>query len=140
VKAFHVVAVVAWFAGIFYLPRLFVYHAMSTDTVSIERFKVMERKLYRGIMTPSAVVAVVLGAWLVFSVWWPVFRTQGWLHAKLLFVALLLGYHAWCWHTLRVFARDENKRSHRFYRWMNELPVLLLVVIVVLVIVKPFTR
>jgi len=138
VKAFHIVAVVAWFAGVFYLPRLFVYHAMSTDQPSIERFKIMERKLYRGIMTPSALVAMALGSWLAVENFGAIFATQYWLHAKLLVVALLVAFHLWCGHTVKVFARDENARGDRFYRIANELPVLLLVAAVVLVVVKPF--
>lgn len=134
VKAFHIIAVVTWFAALFYLPRLFVYHAMSEDAVGIERFKVMERKLYRGIMTPSAVVAVALGLWL-----WLGFGISGsWLHAKLALVTALLGYHWYCGRLLRDFRDDRNTRSHVFYRWFNELPVLLLVAIVILVVVKPF--
>src|SRR5687768_1063513 len=93
VKSFHIIFVITWFAGLFYLPRLFVYHAMATDAVSIERFKVMERKLYYGIMMPSAVLAVLFGVWL----WLAWFRDAGgWLHAKLALVAALVGYHAWC--------------------------------------------
>lgn len=134
IKAFHIIAVVTWFAALFYLPRLFVYHAMSSDATSIERFKVMERKLYRGIMTPSAVVAVTLGLWL-----WLGYGFQGgWLHAKLALVALLLGYHFYCGRLLKHFRDDVNTRSHVFYRWFNELPVLILVAVVILVVVKPF--
>ena len=139
VKAFHIVAVIAWFAGIFYMPRLFVYHAMATDTPSIERFKIMERKLYRGIMTPSAVVALGLGLWLLFGWWRETFAVQRWLHVKLLLVIVVIAYHLWCGHTVKVFARDANERTDRFYRIMNELPVLVLVAIVVLVVVKPFS-
>lgn len=134
IKAFHIIAVVTWFAALFYLPRLFVYHAMSADAISIERFKVMERKLYRGIMTPSAVVAVALGLWL-----WLGYGFQGgWLHAKLALVGLLLGYHFYCGRLLKDFRDDRNTRSHVFYRWLNELPVLILVAVVILVVVKPF--
>ncbi|MDD5330350.1 MAG: protoporphyrinogen oxidase HemJ [Sulfuricella sp.] len=134
IKAFHIIAVVTWFAALFYLPRLFVYHAMSEDAIGIERFKVMERKLYRGIMTPSAIAAVGLGSWL-----WLGFGFHGaWLHAKLALVALLLGYHWYCGKLLRDFRDDRNTRSHVFYRWFNELPVLILVAVVILVVVKPF--
>jgi putative membrane protein len=136
VKAFHLIAVVTWFAGIFYLPRLFVYHAMAEDDTGRQRFIIMERKLYRGIMTPSAVVAVVLGGWLVALA--PAWLTQGWLHAKLALVALLIAYHLYCGHLVRVFREERNRRSHVWYRWFNELPVVLLVAIVILVIVKPF--
>ena len=134
VKAFHIIAVVTWFAALFYLPRLFVYHAMSEDAVGIERFKVMERKLYRGIMTPSAVVAVTLGLWL----WLGFGISGGWLYAKLALVAVLLGYHGYCGKLLRDFRDDRNNRSHVFYRWFNEFPVLILVAVVILVVVKPF--
>jgi len=133
-KALHIIFVVAWFAGLFYLPRLFVYHAQATDAASNERFKVMERKLYRGIMTPAmvAVVASGLGLWLGFGI------RGGWLEAKLALVVLLLAYHFWLAQLMGDFARDANRRSHVFYRWVNELPTLLLVAIVILVVVKPF--
>jgi putative membrane protein len=133
-KAFHVVFVVTWFAGLFYLPRLFVYHAMSSDSTSIERFKVMERKLYYGITWPSAVITVVLGSWL----WLGFGFTGGWLHAKLALVVLLIGYHLYCGKLLKDFRADRNTRSHMWYRWFNELPVPLLIGAVVLVVVKPF--
>jgi len=134
IKAFHIIAVVTWFAALFYLPRLFVYHAMSEDAVSNERFKVMERKLYRGIMTPSAMVAVPLGLWL----WLGFGFTGGWLHVKLALVTVLLGYHAYCGQLLRDFRDDRNRHGHVFYRWFNEFPVLILVAVVILVVVKPF--
>lgn len=136
-KALHVIAVVCWFAGLFYLPRLFVYHAAAEDAVGRERFKVMERKLYRGIMWPSLVVTVVAGVWML-GLNWDYYRTQGWLHAKLALVVLLLAYHFACGHYLRAFAADRNTRSHVFFRVFNELPVLALVAIVILVIVRPF--
>jgi putative membrane protein len=133
-KALHIIFVVAWFAGLFYLPRLFVYHAQSADAVSNERFKVMERKLYRGIMTPAMVLVVAsgLGLWLGFGI------HGGWLYAKLVLVALLVAYHFWLAGLMRDFARDANRRTHAYYRWVNELPTLLLAAIVVLVVVKPF--
>ena len=134
IKVFHLFAVIAWFAGIFYLPRLFVYHAMSEDKASCERFKIMERKLLRGIMTPSAVVALVLGCWL-----WLGYGYSGtWLTLKLVLVAALLVYHGWCAKVVNDFKCDQNKHSHKFYRWMNELPVFLLLGILILVVVKPF--
>lgn len=136
IKAFHLVAMVTWFAGIFYLPRLFVYHAMAEDEVSRERFKVMERKLYRGIMNPSAAVTVVLGAWLIWLA--PGFLSQGWLHAKLALVAALLAYHVYSGRLMRRFAADRNTRGHVWYRWFNEIPVLILIGVMVLVEVKPF--
>jgi len=125
---------VAWFAGLFYLPRLFVYHAQSSDAVSIERFKVMERKLYRGIMTPTMVLTLAFGLWM-----WLGFGVGGrWLHAKLVLVVILVSYHFWLGALVREFARDANRRTHVFYRWINELPLALLAAIVILAIVKPF--
>lgn len=136
IKALHIIAVVCWFAGLFYLPRLFVYHAMSEDAPSRERFSIMERKLYRGIMNPSMTATVIFGAWLLYLN--PGWLSQGWLHAKLALVAILIGYHHACGAMLRRFARGDNSRGHVFYRWFNEVPVLFLLAIVVLVVVKPF--
>lgn len=136
-KAFHVIAMVCWFAGLFYLPRLFVYHAQSTDTLSIERFKVMERKLYRGIMWPSLVLTFVFGIAMIANA--PeIYLAQHWLHAKLVLVALLVIYHLFCGHYRQQLANGNSQKSHVFFRFFNELPVLLLVAIVILVIVKPF--
>ena len=132
-KAFHIIFVVTWFAGLFYLPRLFVYHAMAGDAISIERFKVMERKLFWGIMTPSAVLAVGLGLWL----WLGYGYSGAWLHLKLALVVLLIAYHVWTWKAMVDFKHDRNTRSHVFYRWMNEAPVLILIAVVILVVVKP---
>ena len=129
IKVFHLFAVISWFAGIFYLPRLFVYHAMSEDEISNARFKVMERKLLWGIMTPSAVIAVALGLWL----WLGFGFTGTWLHVKLTLVLLLLAYHGWCIKIVRDFAQDRNTHGHKTYRWMNELPVFLLLGILILV-------
>jgi putative membrane protein len=135
-KAFHIIAVITWFAALFYLPRLFVYHAMADDSISRERFKIMERKLYRGIMTPSMVVTVILGtALLVVN---PAWLSMGWMHVKLLLVVVLLGYHHACSRLLKRFAADENQHNHVWYRWFNEAPVLVLVGIVLLVVIKPF--
>ena len=136
-KAFHIIAVVTWFAAIFYLPRLFVYHADATDEISRERFKIMERKLYRGIMTPSMVVVIALGLWMLFMNAGFYF-SQGWMHAKLTLVALLVVYHFYCGHLLKVFKEDRNTRSHVFYRWFNEVPVFILLGVVILVVVRPF--
>ena len=133
-KAFHIVFVVSWFAGLFYLPRLFVYHAQATDAPSNERFKVMERKLYRGIMMPAMLLTVASGLWL----WLAYGFAGGWLHAKMTLVAVLVVYHFWLQKLARDFARDANRRSHVFYRWVNEIPTVLLVAIVILVVVKPF--
>ncbi|WP_375741596.1 protoporphyrinogen oxidase HemJ [Pseudomonas boanensis] len=135
-KALHIIAIVCWFAGLFYLPRLFVYHAMSEDAASRERFIIMERKLYRGIMGPSMIATLVFGLWMLYlntSLF-----SQGWLHAKLTLVVLLIGYHHACGSLLKRFSRGENRRSHVFYRWFNEVPVLFLIAIVIMVVVKPF--
>lgn len=136
-KALHLIAVVAWFAALFYLPRLFVYHTETTDTAGNERFKIMERKLYRGIATPAMIATIVLGI-AVLSTNAAGYMSQGWMHVKLLLVVLLLGYHFACGSLMKKFANDVNTRSHIFYRWFNEFPVLILVAIVILVIVKPF--
>ncbi len=133
VKSFHIIFVVAWFAGLFYLPRLFVYHAMTTDLPGIERFKIMEHKLYNGIMTPSAILAVIFGLWL----WLGYGIAGGWLHAKLALVLLLVAYHLYCGRLLADFKHDRNRRGHVYYRWFNEIPVLILVAVVILVVVKP---
>ena len=138
VKALHIVFVVTWFAGLFYLPRLFVYHAQATDREGIERFKVMERKLYRGIMTPSAVLAVLFGLWLWLGWWRNAGVSGGWLHAKLAVVLVLIAYHIWCGRLVKQFAADGNSRSHVWYRWFNEAPVVLLLAAVILAVVKPF--
>jgi putative membrane protein len=135
VKSFHIVFMVSWFAGLFYLPRLFVYHAMATDPISIERFKVMERKLYYGIMTPSAVLTVAFGLWL----WLGFGISGGWLHAKVALVGLLIAHHLWLGELMRGFRNDHNRHGHVFYRWINEIPALpLLIGIVLLVVLKPF--
>ncbi|MCW5621260.1 MAG: CopD family protein [Burkholderiales bacterium] len=134
VKSLHIVFMVTWFAGLFYLPRLFVYHAMATDEAGIERFKVMERKLYFGIMTPGAILTIGFGLWL----WLGWFRdVGGWLHAKLALVLVLIAYHLWCGKLLRDLAQGRNRHGHVWFRWFNEFPVLLLFAIVILVVVKP---
>ncbi len=137
VKALHLVAVVTWFAGLFYLPRLFVYHAMCEDEIGNERFKVMERKLYRGITTPSMVVAVGLGLWMLYDYAWVVWSSMYWLKIKLAIAVPLIAYHFYCGHLVRVFREDRNRRSHVFYRWFNEAPVLALLSMIILVVVKP---
>ncbi|MGB7541274.1 MAG: protoporphyrinogen oxidase HemJ [Burkholderiales bacterium] len=134
IKALHVIFTVTWFAGLFYLPRLFVYHAMAEDTIGKERFKVMERKLFWGIMTPGAVLTIVFGLWL----WLGYGISGGWLQAKLALVALLIVYHLYCGRLLADFARDRNTKSHVWYRWFNEAPTVLLFGVVILVVVKPF--
>ena len=137
-KAFHIIFMVTWFAGLFYLPRLYVYHAMSTDTISKERFKIMERKLYFGIMTPGMLLTFFFGIWMLADYGWRLYSAAGWLHAKLALLALLAGYHVLCGKWLFDFKHDRNTRSHIYYRWMNEVPVLFLVGIVILAVVKPF--
>ena len=137
VKTLHIVFMVSWFAGLFYLPRLFVYHAMtpSDDRAGIERFKTMERKLYYGIMAPAAVLTVVFGTWL----WLGYGFSGGWLHAKLALVLVLVAFHLYLGRLMRDFAQDRNHHGHVFYRWINEIPALpLLVAIVWLVVAKPF--
>lgn len=134
-KAFHVVFVVTWFAGLFYLPRLFVYHATSTDPIGIERFKVMEHRLYL-IMSIGASLAALFGVLMLVAA--PNYLQMGWMHAKLGLVLLLVGYHLWCGQLVKLFARDDNQRSQRWYRWFNEVPSLLLIAIVILAVVKPF--
>jgi putative membrane protein len=123
-----------WFAGLFYLPRLFVYHASTDDREGNVRFKVMERKLFYGIMTPGAVLTIASGSWL----WIGWGFNGGWLHAKLLLVAILIVYHIWCAKLLEDFRKDQNRHSHVWYRWFNEFPVLILFAVVFLVVMKPF--
>lgn len=138
VKALHIAFMVTWFAGLFYLPRLYVYHAMAEDEISQERFKIMERKLYFGIMTPGAVLTLLFGIWLLWDYAWVAFSSSGWLHAKLFLVFVLLAYHIHCGKLLRDFKADRNTRSHVFYRWYNEFPVLILLAVIILAVAKPF--
>jgi putative membrane protein len=138
VKSFHIIFMVTWFAGLFYLPRLYVYHAMSDDQISNDRFKIMERKLFYGIMTPGALITIGLGLWLLHGYAWQAYSSSGWLHAKLFLVALLVGYHIYCGKLLIDFKHDRNKHGHVFYRWLNEAPVLVLIAVVILAVVKPF--
>ncbi len=135
VKSLHVIFMVSWYAGLFYLPRLFVYHALTTDAPGNERFKVMERKLYYGIMAPSAVLTVVSGVWL----WLGFGISGGWLYAKLALVAILVAHHLWLGKLMRDFRDDRNQHGDVFYRWINEVPALpILVIVVLLVVFKPF--
>jgi putative membrane protein len=133
VKAFHIIFVVSWFAGLFYLPRIFVNHAMATEPAEIARLKLMERKLYR-FVTPIAWLALGFGLWL----WLGYGITGSWLYAKLLLVLVLIVYHYYCGQLVKQFAADQNTRGHVFYRWFNEIPVLVLMAVVILVTVKPF--
>jgi putative membrane protein len=137
VKSLHIIFMVAWFAGLFYLPRLFVYHAQTPpdDRLGNERFKVMERKLFRGIMTPSAVLTIVFGLWL----WLGYGFAGGWLHVKVALVVVLVVFHVYLGFLVRDFALDRNRHGHVFYRWLNEIPALpILIGAVFLAVMKPF--
>jgi len=134
IKSFHIIFMVTWFAGLFYLPRLFVYHAMSEDTASRERFKIMERKLFFGIMTPGALLTIVFGVWL----WLGYGFDGGWLYAKIALVVMLVVYHGYCGKLMFDFKLDRNRHGHVFYRWLNELPVVVLIAIILLVELQPF--
>lgn len=137
VLAFHIIAVICWFAALFYLPRLFVYHAMSEDRVGIERFKLMERKLYNGIANPSMFATVLLGLWIVFMA--PeAYLHQTWFQLKVFLVVLLIGYHYMCQSHMKQLAEDRSEKSHVYFRIFNEVPVLFLLGIVILVVVQPF--
>lgn len=138
VKALHLIFMVTWFAGMFYLPRLFVYHAMSEDSVSKERFKVMERKLYYGIMTPGGLLTLLFGFWTLWLNGWAAYAGMLWLHVKLALVGVLVVYHIYCGKLLLDFKHDRNRHSHVWYRWFNEVPVLFLFVIIILAVVRPF--
>ena len=132
IKSFHIIFMVTWFAGLFYLPRLFVYHAMSKDKISLERFVIMERKLFYGIMTPGGIITIILGFWLLD------YGYSGlWLNIKLLLVLLLVIYHVYCFKYLMDFKHNRNKHTHIFFRWFNEVPVILLIAIILLVELKP---
>ena len=134
IKSLHIIFMVTWFAGLFYLPRLYVYHAMSDDVISQERFKIMERKLFYGIMTPGAILTIFFGVWLLHGTG----MTGGWMHAKLTVVLALVIYHIYCGKLLLDFKHNRNQHGHVFYRWLNEIPVIALIIIVILVVVKPF--
>jgi protoporphyrinogen IX oxidase len=136
IKALHVIAVIAWMAGMLYLPRLFVYHTATTaGSEASETFKIMERRLLKAIMTPSMLVVWVAGLWLI---WQGGFLSSGWMHGKLALVLVLTGIHGWFAGMVKTFAADRNTREAKFYRIINEVPTLLMIVIVILVIVKPF--
>jgi putative membrane protein len=134
IKAWHVIFMVTWFAGLFYLPRLFVYHASTTDSAGIERFRVMERRLF-ALMTIGAAMTALFGVWLLALS--PSLLGTGWMRAKLALVVLLIVYHGWNWRLLRDFAAGRNARSPRWYRWFNEVPSLLLIGIVLLAVARP---
>ena len=135
-KAFHIFFVVSWFAGLFYLPRIFVNHAMAEETSVRERLKLMERKLYK-FVTPIGALAVITGFWLWFA-YADQLAIGGWIHVKTALVAGLAAYHLYCGHLVKVFAEDRNTRSHVWFRFFNEVPVLVLLAVVILVVVKPF--
>ena len=133
IKAFHIIAVVAWFAGLFYLPRLFVYHAMTSNQTSMNQFKIMEHKLYWYIMTPAAIIAITLGEILAHG-----FGFHGlWLHLKVMLVGTLVIYHIHCFKIMDDFAKDCNTKSHKWFRFFNEFPTLILILCVILVVIKP---
>ena len=136
IKALHIIFMVTWFAGLFYLPRLFVYHADCTDQAGHDRFIIMERKLF-AIMTIGAVLAAVFGFWLLGDYAWAAYKGSLWLHLKLLLVAGLVAYHVYCGVLVKKFRQGTAKHSHVFYRWINEIPALLLIAIVLLAVVKP---
>ena len=137
IKSLHIIFMVTWFAGLFYLPRLFVYHAMSDDLPSIDRFKIMERKLYYGIMTPGAILTIIFGMWLWLGYGISGISGSWWLHAKLFLVVVLVAYHYYCGRLLTDFKLDRNRHGHVYYRWFNEIPVIILIAVVILVVVKP---
>lgn len=136
-KALHLIFMVTWFAGLFYLPRLYVYHAMSDDEISNQRFKVMERKLYYGIMTPGMLLTLAFGIWMLVDYAWSLYSAAGWLHVKLGLLVLMVIYHLFCGKWLRDFKHDRNQHSHVYFRWMNEVPVIFLIAIVWLAVLKP---
>jgi len=138
-KAFHIIAIVCWFAALFYLPRLFVYHAAAEDEIGQERFKVMERKLYKGIANPSMMLSVILGIAMVFTdTGKALVMSGGWFHVKMLLLAVLIVYHILCQKHMLALAEGRNNKTHVYFRFFNEFPVLILISMVVLVVVKPF--
>lgn len=132
-KSLHLIFMVTWFAGLFYLPRLFVYHSMTEDEISIDRFKIMERKLFWGIMTPGAILTILFGTLLI-----PSYGLPDWLKIKLFLIFLLIIYHVWCGILMYKFKAGENTHGHVWYRVFNEVPVILLVFIILLAVFKPF--
>ncbi|OGT58527.1 MAG: TIGR00701 family protein [Gammaproteobacteria bacterium RIFCSPHIGHO2_12_FULL_42_10] len=136
IKSLHIISMVTWFAGLFYLPRLFVYHAEAHDAISLERFKIMERKLYYGIMMPGLFFTIFFGLWLIHYNM-SGYMKMSWMHAKLTLVALLMLYHFYLMRLQNAFKANRNTHSATFYRILNEVPILFLVAIVILVVVKP---
>lgn len=138
IKSLHLIAVISWMAGIFYLPRLYVYHAQAEAGSELsETFKIMERKLLKIIMNPAMIATWVLGL-VMLHINPEIMSGQGWMHAKLTLVLLMSGFHGYLARTRKVFLRDENKKTHKFYRKINEIPTLLMMAIVILAVVKPF--
>jgi putative membrane protein len=137
-KALHLIFMVTWFAGLFYLPRLFVYHAMSTDQTSIDRFKIMETKLYFGITMPGGILTILFGTLTLAQIGWAAYAGSHWLQLKLGLVLLLVIYHIYCGKLLLDFKHNRNTHSHVWYRWFNEVPVVILIAIIVLAVVRPF--
>jgi putative membrane protein len=135
VKAFHIIFMVTWFAGLFYLPRLFVYHADCRDDIGHQRFLVMERKLY-AIMTLGGALATFFGVWLLLRWHWPI--SELWLQLKLALVAALIAYHIYCGQLVKRFRAGDNRYSGVFYRWFNEFPALILIAVVLLAVVRPY--
>lgn len=136
IKSLHIIFMVTWFAGLFYLPRLFVYHAQSDDHLSNQRFKIMQRKLFWGITTPGGILTILFGSWLI--TYMPSALSQGWFQAKLFLVVLLVIYHLYCGKLLYDFKHDRNRKSHVWFRWFNEAPVIALVIIIFLVEIQGF--
>lgn len=136
IKAFHLIFMVTWFSGLFYLPRLYVYHTQATDEISNARFKIMERKLYYGITTPGGVLTLIFGFWLL-SLNWIEYMQMPWFHIKMILVFLLAIYHVYLGKLLYDFKRNHNKHGHVFYRWLNEVPVIFLFGIILLAIIQP---
>ncbi|MGE0060446.1 MAG: protoporphyrinogen oxidase HemJ [Xanthobacteraceae bacterium] len=138
-KAFHIIAVISWMAGMLYLPRLFVYHCDApAGSAQSETFKVMERRLLKAIINPAMIATWLLGLALIWLMGWEAFKQSGWLHAKLVLVLVMSGVHGMLSRYVRDFAADRNRKSQKFYRIINEVPTLLMILIVVLVVVKPF--
>ena len=135
IKALHIIFMVTWFAGLFYLPRLFVYHAASADAISLARFSLMEKRLFI-LMTLGGLLTTLFGVWLIVAE--PGLLRQGWMQAKLLLVTLLIGYHAWCWRLHRQLAQGLDSHSPAWFRGFNELPTVALVGIVLLAVLRPF--
>jgi len=137
-KALHLIFMVTWFAGLFYLPRLFVYHAMSSDKISIDRFKIMEKKLFYGIATPGGLLTIIFGSFLLLNNGISIYSDQLWFLLKIVLIIILVVYHIYCFFLLQDFKYDRNKHSHVWYRWFNEIPVLILVGVILLAVVRPF--